>query len=75
MIGVVIHCGNIIRKKWKIIIRISKSEMQYLISNGVKHGEDGIIHTTGHHKSWYLSENGYCIKLLKDYRESRIAEK
>ena len=49
--------------------------MQYLISNGVKHGEDGIIHTTGHHKSWYLSENGYCIKLLKDYRESRIAEK
>lgn len=49
--------------------------MQYLVNNGVKYGESGIIHTTGHHKSWYLTEDKYCMKLLNDFRKSRIIEK
>lgn len=49
--------------------------MQYLVNNGVKYGENGITSTTGHHRSWYLTENTYCMKLLNDYRKSRIVEK
>lgn len=49
--------------------------MQYLVVNGVKYGENGIVSTTGHHKSWYLTENNYCMKLLNDFRKSRVVEK
>ena len=49
--------------------------MQYLVANGVKYGENGITSTTGHHRSWYLTENTYCINLLNNFRKSRVIGK
>lgn len=42
--------------------------MDYLTNNGVKFGEGGIISTSGHHKSWYVTESRKCMDLLKKYR-------
>ena len=49
--------------------------MQYLVKNGIGYGENGLMVTTGHHKSYYLTEHDDCIKLLNDFRKSRIVEK
>ena len=49
--------------------------MQYLVNNGVKYGENGITSTTGHHRSWYLTECNYCMNLLNKFRKSRLIEK
>ena len=56
-------------KEVKIIIRISKKEMKYLVSNGIGYGENGIKSTTGHHRSWYVTESKRCVTLLNKYRK------
>ena len=62
-------CGKYKRKKWIKIIKISKSEMEYLAKNGVRFGENGIIHTVARHRrTYYLTESEKCLNLLKDYR-------
>jgi hypothetical protein len=52
------------------LVRISKNEAIYLTSQGVSYGEDGIVSTTGHHKSWYMTESKVNKKLLKKFRET-----
>lgn len=49
--------------------------MQYLVNHGVQYGDNGLMVTTGHHKSWYMTESTYCMKLLTEYRKSRKIEK
>lgn len=45
--------------------------MQYLTKNGVHFGENGITHTTARHRrTYYLTENKKCIKLLNEYRNA-----
>ena len=56
-------------KEVKIIIRISKKEMEYLVSNRIGYGENGIKSTTGHHKSWYVATSKRCMALLDKYRK------
>ena len=56
-------------KEVKIIIRISKKEMEYLVSNGIGYTEGGIMSTTGHHKSWYVTTSRKCMALLDKYRK------
>ena len=56
-------------KEVKIIIRISKKEMEYLVSNGIGYAEGGIKSTTGHHKSWYVTTSKKCLALLDKYRK------
>lgn len=52
------------------MVRISKNEAVYLTSKGVKYGENGIISTTGHHKSWYMTETKNNEALLKKFRKT-----
>lgn len=59
----------------KIILRINKREVNYLTKHGVKYGENGIISSTGHHKSWYVTESSYVMRLLNELNKSRIVEK
>lgn len=56
-------------KEGFFIVRITKQEAEYLTQNGVKYGEGGLTSTTGHHKSWYMTESEKCVRLLKEYRE------
>lgn len=56
-------------KEGIFIIRITKQEADYLTQNGVKYGENGIKSTTGHHKSWYMTESRKCMYLLKKYHK------
>lgn len=46
--------------------------MEYLVSHGIGYGENGIKSTTGHHKSWYVTESKRCIYLLREYRNKTI---
>jgi hypothetical protein len=63
-------------KEGKIIIPITKQEAEYLANvKNVKFGENGISHTYGHHRHYYLCENRYNLCVLKEYRKSQIAEK
>ena len=62
----------------KIIVKISKQEMEYLVSKGLKFGtrSEGDIHRTySNVKTYYLTETPYALKLLNNYRTSRIVEK
>lgn len=54
------------------MIKITKDEMQYLISVGVKWGENGISHTYSKYHHYYMTENQKNIKLLANYRNSKI---
>lgn len=59
-------------KEVKIIIRITKKEALYLVSNGVRYGDGGITTTTGHHhKSWYVAESKKCMALLEEYNNAK----
>lgn len=43
--------------------------MQYLTHNGVRFGENGIIHTVARHRrTYYMTESVRCLQLLEDYR-------
>lgn len=56
------------------MVLITKKEMEYLTQKGVNFGENGISMTgklNGRHK-YYLCEQKNSLKLLKDYRDSRI---
>lgn len=56
-------------KEGFIIIKISKQEAQYLIDNGVGYGEGGLKSTSGHYRSFYVTESKKCMYLLKKYRK------
>ena len=60
------------RKKEMTIIKISKNEAQYLIDNGIGYGENGIKSTSGHYRSFYVTESKKCMYLLKKYRNKTI---
>ena len=49
-------------------------EVEYLLSKGVRYGENGIKHTTSRHtgKKYYLCESGRNLKILNEYREKLI---
>ena len=49
--------------------------MEFLVKNGVRYNENGIITTTGHTKNWYLTEDKNSMKLLNYFRKSRVIEK
>lgn len=59
---------NLKRKRVNNIVRISRQEMEFLRKNGVKFGEEGIVSTTGHHKSWYMTESEENKFLMRKYR-------
>ena len=52
--------------------------MQYLASQGLKFGTNGegdLHRTFGHKKTYYMTESRYALKLLENYRQSRLVEK
>ena len=50
--------------------------MEHLTKNkGVPFGENGVSHTYGHNRTYYLCESKNNILLLENYRKSRIIEK
>lgn len=55
-----------------IIIKISKNEAQYLIDNGIGYGDGGLKSTSGHYRSFYVTESKKCMHLLKKYRNKTI---
>lgn len=60
-------------KEVKNIVKISKSEMEYLVQNGVKFGENGLAKTKSHHrKSYFVAETRKCIELLSEIRGEKI---
>lgn len=60
-------------KEVKNIVKISKSEMEYLVQNGVKFGENGLAKTKSHHrKSYFVAETRKCMKLLSEIRDEKI---
>lgn len=74
------HCyypiGNILQKEVKTIVKITKNEMEYLIKvKKVPFGENGVSHTYGHHRTYYLCENRNNMRYLNEYRNSRIIKK
>ena len=51
-----------------VILPISKKEMEFLVSQGIKYGEDGIIHTTARHRrNYFLCMSDTNIKLHQKY--------
>lgn len=57
-----------------LLVKISKSEMEYLQKSGVKFGSDGISHTTARHRrTYYLTESARNMSLLDAYREAVCA--
>lgn len=60
-------------KEVKNIVKISKAEMEYLVQNGVKFGENGLAKTKSHHrKSYFVAETRKCIELLSEIRGEKI---
>lgn len=60
-------------KEVKNIVKISKSEMEYFVQNGVKFGENGLAKTKSHHrKSYFVAETRKCIELLSKIRGEKI---
>ena len=51
------------------MIKISKKEANKLREMGVKNYHDGITHTWGHHKHYYLCESSENMKLLSQIRK------
>lgn len=41
----------------------------------IPHGENGVSRTYGHHKSYYLCEHPYNMKILNEYRKSHTIKK
>lgn len=47
--------------------------MEYLQSNGIPFGENGIVHTTARHRrTYYMSETKRNSILLSDYKKSIV---
>lgn len=51
-----------------IVIRITKHEATLLKKMGVATGTNGITHTYGHHKTYYLCESVKNLECLKKLR-------
>jgi hypothetical protein len=65
---------NIMKVKWIKIVKISKLEMEYLIKNGIKFGENGMCYTTSRHRrNYYLTESNKNMSLLNEYRKNSVA--
>lgn len=58
------------------MIKINRQEMEYLVSKGLKFGNEGSLHKypTNHGKCYYLTEGFKEKKMLSDYRSSRTIE-
>ncbi|MBQ0035603.1 MAG: hypothetical protein KBT35_01660 [Firmicutes bacterium] len=55
------------------MIKITKSEMEYLLSKGVPYHENGISVTHSNSgKTYYLTETNRNLKLLGEYSKSRV---
>ncbi len=52
-----------------ILIRITKEEVKKLREMGVSDRTNGISHTFGHHKHYYLCESETNLCLLKTIRK------
>lgn len=58
------------------MVRITKNEMNYLVSKGVPYHENGISVTHSNSgKTWYLTETSNNMKLLKEYRNRSIVRR
>lgn len=53
------------------MIDITKKEMEYLVSKGVKFGEGGICKTTSHHntKHYFLCESRWNMQKHYEYEK------
>ena len=72
---VVFSIKKIIRKKWTTIIKISKDEVEYLLSKGLKFGTNGngeIHRTFSNVKTYYLTTTSRAMKLLSEYRKLNV---
>lgn len=54
------------------MIDISKSEVRYLVSKGVPFGTNGISHSVGSYRKYYLAETRKNIELINAHREKQI---
>lgn len=50
------------------MIKINKKEKEYLVSNGVPYGENGVS-ISGNRRSFYLCESQRNINLLNQYKK------
>lgn len=50
------------------MIKITKKEADELRKMGVTNGTNGISHTIGHHKHYYLCESPRNLELLRQIR-------
>lgn len=59
------------------MVKISRNEMEYLVTKGVKYHEDGITSTKSKHsgRTWYLTETKDNMAMLKKYRDSIVVGK
>lgn len=57
------------------MIKISCNEAKELNKLGIKYGENGISHTHGHHKHYYLCESEYNLRCLLNISLNEKAEK
>lgn len=64
--------GNLKRKKAIIILKINKSEMEYLKSKGIGFGENGMSKTHSSGKGYYATESKYIMSLLNEFRHKHI---
>ena len=47
--------------------------MEYLVKNGVKFGENGLVKTKSHHrKSYFVAETQKCMNLLSEIRDEKV---
>lgn len=51
------------------LIKISKKEAERLRTMGVSNGRDGISHTWGHHRHYYLCESSHNMRKLAQIRK------
>jgi len=51
------------------LIRISKEEAKKLRQMGVSDKRDGITHTWGHHKHYFLCESNQNMQILSQIRK------
>ena len=56
------------------MIKISKFEAKELNKMGVRYGENGISHTHGHNKNYFLTESKKNISLLDKLRKESIIQ-
>ena len=65
---------NLRRKKVLTILKITKHERNYLVSNGLRPGPDGDIHHTvaRHRRTYYMTESAQAMRLHEKYYRSLV---